>query len=208
MVSADEPLAAGVVDALLAQGTRRGRSDAGGRGDRVEQGVRPLAAGGGRARGLADAARRHTPARGRRRRSSPSARRPVAVKPAGLTGGKGVKVMGPHLASHEEARDYALSLLAAAGAGESVLIEEKILGAEFTIQAISDGRTVVFPPATYDYPVPLRRRRGAGHGRHGLALDGRADPALHDDAPTTSRRARSSSGDRASRRSRDGISRG
>ena len=25
---------------------------------------------------------------------------PVAVKPSGLTGGKGVKVMGPHLADH------------------------------------------------------------------------------------------------------------
>src|SRR5208283_3184621 len=60
---------------------------------------------------------------------------PVAVKPSGLTGGKGVKVMGPHLASHAEACDYALSLLARGGPGESVLIEEKILGAEFTIQA-------------------------------------------------------------------------
>src|SRR6476469_7800811 len=34
---------------------------------------------------------------------------PVVVKPSGLTGGKGVKVMGPHLASHAEAADYARS---------------------------------------------------------------------------------------------------
>ena len=66
---------------------------------------------------------------------------PLAVKPAGLTGGKGVKVMGPHLADHEAASDYARELLRAAG---TVLIEERIDGAEFTIQAISDGRTVVF----------------------------------------------------------------
>ncbi len=88
------------------------------------------------------------------------------MKPSGLTGGKGVKVMGPHLASHEEARDYALSLLARK-AGESVLIEEKIVGAEFTIQAISDGTTVLFPPATYDYPFRFDGDEGPGTGGMG-----------------------------------------
>ena len=92
---------------------------------------------------------------------------PVAVKPSGLTGGKGVKVMGPHLASHDEARDYALSLLARGKPGESVLIEEKILGAEFTIQAISDGKTVLFPPATYDYPFRYDGDEGPGTGGMG-----------------------------------------
>ena len=92
------------------------------------------------------------------------------MKPSGLTGGKGVKVMGPHLASHGEAREYALSLLARAQPGESVLIEEKIAGAEFTIQAISDGRTVVFPPATYDYPFRYDGDQRAGHRRDGLAV--------------------------------------
>ena len=29
---------------------------------------------------------------------------PVVVKPQGLTGGKGVKVIGPHLADHDAAR--------------------------------------------------------------------------------------------------------
>jgi len=80
---------------------------------------------------------------------------PVVVKPSGLTGGKGVKVMGPHLASHADARDYALSLLAGEKAGDSVLIEEKIVGAEFTIQAISDGRTVVFPTPPTTTPTAL-----------------------------------------------------
>ncbi len=94
---------------------------------------------------------------------------PVVVKPSGLTGGKGVKVMGPHLASHAEAADYARSLLAGAKPGDSVLIEEKIVGAEFTIQAISDGHTVVLPAFDLRLPLPLRRRRGPRHGRHGLA---------------------------------------
>ena len=92
---------------------------------------------------------------------------PVAVKPPGLTGGKGVKVMGPHLASHEDARRYALEVLGRCRPGEGVHIEEKIVGAEFTIQAISDGRTVLFPPATYDYPFRFDGDEGPGTGGMG-----------------------------------------
>ena len=119
--------------------------------------------------------------------------RPVAVKPSGLTGGKGVKVMGPHLADHAAAREYALELLERCGEGECVLIEEKIEGAEFTIQAISDGRTVVFPNSTYDYPYRFDGDQGPGTGGMGsLSL---AEPTLpFMTPPTTSRPARSSSG--------------
>src|SRR6185437_13520338 len=92
---------------------------------------------------------------------------PVVVKPSGLTGGKGVKVMGPHLASHAEAAGYARSLLADRRHGDAVLIEEKIVGAEFTIQAISDGSTVVFPPSTYDYPYRFDGDEGPGTGGMG-----------------------------------------
>jgi len=76
-------------------------------------------------------------------------------------------VMGPHLASHDDARDYAASLLVRSGPGQSVLIEERVVGAEFTIQAISDGRTVVFPPATYDYPYRFDGDEGPGTGGMG-----------------------------------------
>ena len=48
-----------------------------------------------------------------------------------------------------------------------MLIEEKIVGAEFTIQAISDGRTVVFPPSTYDYPYRFDGDEGPGTGGMG-----------------------------------------
>ena len=48
-----------------------------------------------------------------------------------------------------------------------MLIEEKIDGAEFTIQAISDGRTVVFPPSTYDYPYRYDGDEGPGTGGMG-----------------------------------------
>jgi phosphoribosylamine--glycine ligase len=75
--------------------------------------------------------------------------------------------MGPHLASHEEAGDYARTLLKDGKHGDCVLIEEKIVGAEFTIQAISDGRTVVFPNSTYDYPYRFDGDTGPGTGGMG-----------------------------------------
>jgi phosphoribosylamine--glycine ligase len=166
MVSADEPLAAGVIDALLAQGTRAvGPTAAGAEIEWNKTFARSL---------LAEVAPEAAP---RWRVVHDAAEvaeaiasfgsTPVAVKPSGLTGGKGVKVMGPHLADHRAAADYALSLLASGGAGESVLIEEKILGAEFTIQAISDGRVVVFPPSTYDYPFRYDGDEGPGTGGMG-----------------------------------------
>ena len=92
---------------------------------------------------------------------------PVVVKPPGSPGGKGVKVMGPHLAGTREAEDYAVELLERGGGRESVLIEEKIDGAEFTIQAISDGRTVIFPPSTYDFPYRFDGDEGPGTGGMG-----------------------------------------
>ncbi len=175
MVSADEPLAAGVVDALLAQGTRAvGPTAAGAEIEWNKAFARSL---------LAELAPEALPrlcvardAREARDAIASFGTLPVVVKPSGLTGGKGVKVMGPHLADHQQAGEYALELLARSRAGESVLIEEKIAGAEFTIQAISDGRTVVFPPSTYDYPYRYDGDEGPGTGGMGsLSL---ASPAL------------------------------
>ena len=166
MVSSDEPLAAGVVDALQAQGTRTvGPTRAGSEIEWNKVFAREL---------LAEIAPEAVPLLRVARTPHEVAEAfaafgsaPVAVKPAGLTGGKGVKVMGPHLADHAAARDYALELLAKGGAGEAVLIEERIDGAEFTIQAISDGRTVVFPNSTYDYPYRFDGDEGPGTGGMG-----------------------------------------
>jgi phosphoribosylamine--glycine ligase len=163
MVSADEPLAAGVVDALHAQGTDAvGPTRAGAEIEWNKVFARAL---------LAEIAPEAAPhlrvVRDQGELAAAMAlfgERPVAVKPSGLTGGKGVKVMGPHLADHQAASDYARSLLSR---GDSVLIEEKVTGAEFTIQAISDGRTVVFPPSTYDYPYRFDGDTGPGTGGMG-----------------------------------------
>jgi len=175
MVSSDEPLAAGVVDVLLAQGTRTvGPTREGAEIEWNKVFAREL---------LKELAPEAVPQLHVVRDEAELDRAmaafgatPVAVKPAGLTGGKGVKVMGPHLADHEEARAYARELLARGGAGESVLVEERIDGAEFTIQAVSDGRTVVFPPSTYDYPYRFDGDEGPGTGGMGsLSL---ASPTL------------------------------
>jgi phosphoribosylamine--glycine ligase len=166
MVSADEPLQAGVVDALLAQGTRAvGPTSAGAEIEWNKAFARTL---------LAEVAPEAAPllhiVRDPRELDEAIAAfgaTPVVVKPSGLTGGKGVKVMGPHLATHADARAYALSLLQSGASGDSVLIEEKIVGAEFTIQAISDGNTVVFPASTYDYPYRFDGDEGPGTGGMG-----------------------------------------
>lgn len=166
MVSADEPLANGVVDALLAQGTRTvGPTRAGAEIEWNKAYARSLLA-----EVAPDAAPQVRVVRERGELDAAMAAfgdRPLAVKPSGLTGGKGVKVMGPHLADHAEARDYALGLLVKGAAGDSVVIEEKVIGAEFTIQAISDGRSVVFPPCTYDYPYRFDGDQGPGTGGMG-----------------------------------------
>jgi phosphoribosylamine--glycine ligase len=166
MVSSDEPLAAGVVDALLAQGTRAvGPTAAGAEIEWNKTFARSV---------LAEVAPEASPllrvvhdARELDDALAFFGAAPVAVKPPGLTGGKGVKVMGPHLSSHQDAREYALELLGRGGEREGVHIEEKVLGAEFTIQAISDGRTVVFPPSTYDYPYRYDSDEGPGTGGMG-----------------------------------------
>ena len=92
---------------------------------------------------------------------------PVAIKPIGLTAGKGVKVVGPHLADNAAAADYVRELLASSPEA-AAHIEERITAPEFTIQAITDGSTIVFPPATYDYPYRYDGDRGPGLVADGL----------------------------------------
>jgi phosphoribosylamine---glycine ligase len=72
----------------------------------------------------------------------------VVVKPDGLTGGKGVKVQGEQLATVDDALAYAVSLL---DSGGSVVIEERLEGEEFSLQTITDGESVVHCPIAQDH---------------------------------------------------------
>ena len=71
----------------------------------------------------------------------------VAVKPSGLTGGKGVKVMGDQLPDLEAAKAYTSELLEKG----AVVIEERFIGEEFTLQAFVDGKSLIFFPAVQDH---------------------------------------------------------
>ncbi len=75
--------------------------------------------------------------------------KPVVVKPLGLTGGKGVKVVGYQLKNNEEAKEYAKALIEKDG---KVLIEERTDGVEFTFQVFTDGKEVIPMPLAQDYP--------------------------------------------------------
>ena len=90
----------------------------------------------------------------------------IVVKPQGLTGGKGVKVMPEHLPEYSDCIKYATSLLKG-NPDERVLLVEKLHGIEFTIMGITDGTSLVMSPASYDYPFRLEDDRGAGTGGMG-----------------------------------------
>ena len=70
------------------------------------------------------------------------------IKPDGLTGGKGVRLSGEHLSSISEAVDYANELFDKHG---SVLVEEKLEGEEFSLQSITDGKSMVNCPIAQDH---------------------------------------------------------
>lgn len=96
----------------------------------------------------------------------------VVVKPAGLTGGKGVKVMGAHLKDLPAARGYAQECLARTGVGSgAVVIEERLEGVEFTVQGVTDGRSILRVPATFDYPFRYDGDTGPGTGGMGSFSD-------------------------------------
>ncbi len=83
--------------------------------------------------------------------------RPVVVKPLGLTGGKGVRVVGYQLRDNEEAKAYAEELIRKDG---RVLIEERTDGVEFTFQVFTDGKRVLPMPLAQDYPHAYENDEG------------------------------------------------
>lgn len=104
----------------------------------------------------------------------------VVVKPQGLTGGKGVKVMPEHLKAYEDCEIYATSLLEA-NPGRGVLLVEKLHGIEFTIMGLTDGRNLVLSPASYDYPFRYEGDRGPGTGGMGCFTDKETLPFMTGD---------------------------
>jgi len=99
----------------------------------------------------------------------------VAIKPLGLTGGKGVKVSGDHFDSVEEGLQYVHTLLKTDG---RALIEEKLVGEEFSFQCFSDGERVGLMPPVQDHKRAFEGDRGPNTGGMGSYSAGRNLPFL------------------------------
>jgi phosphoribosylamine--glycine ligase len=89
----------------------------------------------------------------------------LAVKPAGLTGGKGVRVVGDQLTA-EEAKTYLRD-----SEYDRVVLEERLVGEEFTIQALVANGEFRASPAVQDHKRAYEGDRGPNTGGMGSYSD-------------------------------------
>jgi phosphoribosylamine--glycine ligase len=90
------------------------------------------------------------------------------VKYDGLAGGKGVKVSGEHLHSHDEALAYCQELT---DKGGEFVIEEKFIGEEFSLMSFCDGDTLKHMPAVQDHKRAYEGDAGPNTGGMGTYSD-------------------------------------
>jgi phosphoribosylamine--glycine ligase len=89
----------------------------------------------------------------------------VAVKPAGLTGGKGVRVTGDQV-TRAEAADYVRE-----SDHDDWVVEERLVGEEFTVQAFVAGGEVRPTPAVQDHKRAYEGDEGPNTGGMGSYAD-------------------------------------
>lgn len=90
------------------------------------------------------------------------------VKYDGLMGGKGVKVSGEHLTSVEDCLSYCNELVTKGG---SFIIEEKLIGEEFSLMSFCDGMNVEHMPAVQDHKRAYDGDTGPNTGGMGCYTD-------------------------------------
>lgn len=96
----------------------------------------------------------------------------VVVKPIGLTGGKGVKIVGEQLKDNEEAKSYSKEVIdTKMGGYAGVVIEERAIGEEYTIQAFVDGKNIAPMPVVQDHPYAFEGDQGPITGGMGSYSD-------------------------------------
>lgn len=86
------------------------------------------------------------------------------IKPDGLTGGKGVKVAGEHFQNLNEGLKIIENLLQD---GVKVVIEEKLIGQEFSLMSFSDGEHLIHLPIVQDHKRALVGDLGSNTGGMG-----------------------------------------
>ncbi|PAU84605.1 phosphoribosylamine--glycine ligase [Halorubrum salipaludis] len=89
----------------------------------------------------------------------------LAVKPAGLTGGKGVKVIGDQVTA-EEAKAYLRD-----SDYDRVVLEERLVGEEFTVQAFVANGELRTTPAVQDHKRAYEGDEGPNTGGMGSYTD-------------------------------------
>ncbi|MDD1764207.1 MAG: phosphoribosylamine--glycine ligase [Methanobacteriaceae archaeon] len=96
----------------------------------------------------------------------------LVVKPIGLTGGKGVKIVGEHLEYGADAKMYVKEIIDnKIGGHASVVLEERLVGEEYTIQALVDGDHLMPMPAAQDHPHAYEGDQGPITGGMGSYSD-------------------------------------
>ena len=97
----------------------------------------------------------------------------LAVKPAGLTGGKGVKVIGDQVTA-EEAKAYLRD-----SDYDRVVLEERLVGEEFTVQAFVANGELRATPAVQDHKRAYEGDEGPNTGGMGsYTATGRSLPFM------------------------------
>jgi len=90
------------------------------------------------------------------------------IKADGLMGGKGVKVAGDHLHSLREAFTYCQELL---GLQQTFVIEEKLIGQEFSLLYFCDGNVLIPMPLIQDHKRAFINDEGPNTGGMGSYSD-------------------------------------
>jgi len=89
----------------------------------------------------------------------------LAVKPAGLTGGKGVRVIGDQV-TPAEAKEYIRD-----SGYDRIVLEERLVGEEFTVQALVANGQVRVTPAVQDHKRAYEGDEGPNTGGMGSYSD-------------------------------------
>ncbi|PSP45437.1 phosphoribosylamine--glycine ligase [Halobacteriales archaeon QH_6_66_25] len=89
----------------------------------------------------------------------------LVVKPAGLTGGKGVRVVGDQVTA-EEAKEYIRE-----SDYDRIVLEERLIGEEFTVQAFVANGQLRVTPAVQDHKRAYEGDKGPNTGGMGSYSD-------------------------------------
>ena len=92
----------------------------------------------------------------------------VVIKRDGLHSGKGVMVWGDHLFNTEQIINEVQNII---NNGENCLLEEKIIGREFSFISITDGKTIYHTKPIMDFKRLDNDNKGPNTGSMGCILD-------------------------------------